>query len=434
MALPSHPLTAPPPRHPRMRPSASRRRSRGVAALLVTLLVLAIGALALWWAHATLQFEQRTLANRHREALAFHAADSGLQWALAALNQPWAADATCQATPTHPPWRRQRLQLDEAGHWIPLRGAGEAHDGACVRTGGAWHCLCQPTATDWPAFEQNGPDAPGHAVRLEPVADAPGVLSLQSVGCHHAEQPCRFHGAPEGEARRRVAVRIATVPALQAPPLAAITVTGRLTAHGGVLQAWHTSPASGGWTVHAGAELSAPGLSVHTVQGTPGPASIIAPDAQLGALDTATFFTRQFGLPPALYRAQPTVAHLDCRDDCGPALRQAHALGARVLWLDHSARIASTTELGRPDDPALLIAPHGLLVHAGLRVHGLVHAHGLQWHGSSTWPGEVHGALSVAGDLDVQGDLAVHHDRALLVRLARSLGSFARVAGSWRDF
>ena len=64
-------------------------------------------------------------------------------------------------------------------------------------------------------------------------------------------------------------------------------------------------------------------------------------------------------------------------------------------------------------------------------MHGVLRADSIAWSGSG---GTLRGAALADGDFRSDGTPAFVHDAGVLARLANGTGTFARVAGSWRDF
>ena len=73
-----------------------RRGQRGVAALVVTLLLCLTMVLAVAFAQRDIAAEERRSANDYRSAQAFEAAEAGLEWALARVDDPTRLDADCR--------------------------------------------------------------------------------------------------------------------------------------------------------------------------------------------------------------------------------------------------------------------------------------------------------------------------------------------------
>ena len=75
---------------------ASQRQQRGAAALIVTMVLFFAMTLAAAYVNRNLVFEQRISANQYRATQAFEAAEAGLEWALAQLNNPLKLEADCR--------------------------------------------------------------------------------------------------------------------------------------------------------------------------------------------------------------------------------------------------------------------------------------------------------------------------------------------------
>lgn len=180
-------------------PHASLRQ-RGASTVIVTLLLLAATLLMLLAANRQLLLELRLSGNQVRAAEAFEAAEAGLEWAAALLNDPQPVGADCRpqsgATAS---FRAQHLAID-AARIVPLATA------ACTHEGGAWRCRCGAVAASAASAS-----APSFAVRFA-EAGRPGVVRLAADGA----------GPPDAVARSEVL--LALQPALPAPPSAALTL------------------------------------------------------------------------------------------------------------------------------------------------------------------------------------------------------------------
>ncbi len=77
----------------------SWRTQRGAASLAVTLLLLFSVTLAVFFANRSLIFEQKTSANQLRATVAFEAAEAGLEWAIAQINDPPVLQAAPSCAP-----------------------------------------------------------------------------------------------------------------------------------------------------------------------------------------------------------------------------------------------------------------------------------------------------------------------------------------------
>lgn len=152
-----------------MRQSTLPRAQRGVAAVIVALLLFLALALLAFGINRVLLTEQRSAANHARAVQAFEAAEAGLDWAQGVVNAMHRIGADCRPSTdlAATTFRARYLQLDRASGVISP-ASGQA---ACVRNADSWSCRCDgqtapPTGTDAsllaPAFTltfQPGPRA-----------------------------------------------------------------------------------------------------------------------------------------------------------------------------------------------------------------------------------------------------------------------------------
>src|SRR5437764_340881 len=122
---------------------------RGAAALFVVVMLSLLTVLAVALAHHNVLVEEQRSANELRSHTAFAAADAGLEWALARINDPTPLAATClpSGDAAAPSFRARMLRIDantgavtpttwdEPGTTTPLRAA-------CVRGVAGWTCSC----------------------------------------------------------------------------------------------------------------------------------------------------------------------------------------------------------------------------------------------------------------------------------------------------
>ena len=74
---------------------AGRYRQRGAATLIFTMLLFFTMILVAGFVTRNLALEQRMSVNQYRSTQAFEAAEAGLEWALAQLNNPHQPGSDC---------------------------------------------------------------------------------------------------------------------------------------------------------------------------------------------------------------------------------------------------------------------------------------------------------------------------------------------------
>ena len=414
----------------RIHPSAPR----GFTTLTVTLVLVLVLWLSVAAAHRGLLFEHKTSTNQYRATQAFEAAEAGLEWAIAQLNGNTSIDANCQADAASARSFADRYLSDETDtSTLTPRldpSTRTALQAACVKLANAWSCSCPASGSpDLPAASSGS--AVSFAIQFE-AGYQPGVVQLVSRGCSGASV-CTADVRVPTDARARLQVALARLHGLDSEPAAALTVRGSI--HASTAFAVENSDAaSGGMTVHSGAEIDAPHLVLASAPGSPGRASAVDHDPALAALSEPGLFASVFRMEKAHWRTQPVVKQLGCKNACDRAL--ADAIGADgahpLIWLDGGLHLDTPLTLGTAERPVLLVADGPVQLNAAAVIHGVVYSTSADWIDATG--AQVQGAVVIEGDLHGPGVTHIRHDASALQRLHRHTGTFARVSGSWRDF
>jgi hypothetical protein len=431
-----------------MTPSTLTKRTmhhqRGVAALAVTLLLFFAMCLVTAYANRGLLFEQRAAANQYRAAQAFEAAEAGIDWAIAQLNQPQRIDGQClpSADATDTSFRERFVQSQPGtGRLEPvswMSGATPiALQPACVRGAAGWSCSCPSSGL--PSIEaadaSDGLPHPAFAVQFSAEAQ-PGLIRITSTGCSSADGPCHPGSAGRPDASARLQVVLGLLPGLRVVPSAALTVKGSVDVGAAALGVHNPDVASGGITVRAGGSLIGSALRLSTAPGGAAGASVSAQDAALAAIDTNHLFTAHFGVDLASWNTHSAVQAIDCRSEC--AVRVAAAIDGvatnRMVSIPSDARIDGPVTLGSPAQPVVLVVDGTLTLSGDVTLYGLVYATDIRWDDSSGPQAQVRGALISASSYRGNGAPDLHYDAAVLHALQLQTGSYVRVPGSWRDF
>jgi len=127
---------------------------------------------------------------------------------------------------------------------------------------------------------------------------------------------------------------------------------------------------------------------------------------------------------------------VSCSGDCAAALAQA--IGStpthRLIWIDGDLQVVGPIVLGSAQRPVVIVAGGAVQFHGAVTMHGVLHAASLQWSDGAVGTATLRGAAIVEGDYTGNGEPDFVYDAAVLAALKTGTGSFARVAGSWRDF
>jgi len=419
-----------------------RRRQRGAAALFVVVMLCFVTVLAVALAHRNVLVEEQRSANELRSRTAFQAADAGLEWALARINDPTPIAATCQPSgdAATPSFRSRMLRIDaatgsvtpttwdDAGTATPLRSA-------CVRGAAGWTCSCPAGGRPLLPAPDAGALAPTFFVELAPSA-RPGVVRVIATGCTRttADGRCAPGTAAGREASSRVETAWALLPALRSAPAAALTIGENLDVGAAGLGAHNADAASGGLAIDAGGRILASALRISAPPGATLGQTIASGDDSLRGGATGRLFARHFGMDQAIWAAQPAVRKVVCEGDCNRAVAAALAAGARLLAFDGDVALAGPIVLGSADDPVVVAVAGALSLSGDVAVEGVVHAASLAWNDVTSGRAFVRGAVVVAGDMRGNASADIVRDAAVLERLSTASGSFVRVNGSWKDF
>ena len=420
------------------------QRQRGVAALAVTLLLFFAMCLVAAYASRGLIFEQRASTNQYRSAQAFEAAEAGIEWAMAQLNQPQRIDGQCQpsADPADTSFRERYLharpgsgQLDPT-HWMSGTTPVTLQS-ACEHTAAGWSCQCP--SNGWPsiavAASDDGRPHPAFTVQFSAEAQ-PGVVRIISTGCSSADGPCRPGSSGRPDASARVEVLLGLLPGLRVVPTAALTAKGAVDVGTAALGVHNADVASGGITVRTGGSLIGSALRLSTAPGGAAGASASTHDTALAAIDSDHLFAAHFGVEPASWNTHAAVQTIDCRNECSAQVSTAiQGMAAnRMVSISGDARLAGPVTLGSAAQPVLLVVDGTLTLSGDVTLYGLVYASDIRWEYASGPHAQLHGALVSASNYRGDGAPDLHYDAAVLRALQRHTGSFARVPGSWRDF
>lgn len=422
--------------------SRQSHHQRGAAALFVTVMLCFVTVLAVALAQRNVLVEEQRSANELRSGTASAAADAGLEWALARVNDPTPTTAAClpSGDATAPTFRARMLRIDAAnGTVIPSTwnnaGIATPLQAACVRNATGWACSCPASDRPMLPAADSGAIAPAFFIELAPSA-RPGVVRVIATACTKAsaDAGCTAARAAGGEATTRIETAWALLPALRSAPAAALTVGGDVDVDSAALGVHNFDARSGALAIHAGGRVRADALRIGAPPGAPLGASIVSGDDDLRALASGRLFARHFGMDRAAWAAQPAARHVACTGECTSAIAAAFAAGARLLAIDGDATLEGPIALGSPDDPIVLAASGALRFSGDVAVHGVVHAAALEWSDAAPPRAFVRGAVVVAGDVNGNASADIVRDAAILDRLANGNGSFVRVNGSWKDF
>lgn len=407
---------------------------RGGATLVVTLILFGVMTLVAAYANRNHLFEQRASANQYRSTRAFEAAEAGLEWATAMLNNPRPLNDRCiEGEDASARFRERYLTSDPpTGALRPVivsdAGRVSALRAVCVKTSDSWRCACpRDTKLDLLA---DLTARPAFAIEFSQDAQA-GAVHLTAVGCTSLAGEC-FPARGKSDVIAHIQTTLGAWPAIATLPVAPLTTKDSVNAGNSSLGLHNADAASGGASVHAGRSMIAPNARLTTAPGSSPEGSIIENDTSLSALTADRFFVSFFGIDKALWKQQPAVKSLRCNDSCGDAMSTALASGHRLIWIDGDAELSGPLTIGSREQPILIVATGMLRLTGPVRIAGVVYAANLSWQGAGG--GQLRGAAISESTYDGDASPDFIYEPAVLAALKSGAGSFARLPGTWKDF
>jgi Tfp pilus assembly protein PilX len=444
------------PRPHRRRPSSpAAPRQRGVATLIVVMVLFFVVSLVAAYTNRNLIFEQRTSSNQYRATQTFETAQAGLQWAVAMLNGP-RIDASCDTSvlTTDTSFRERYLTIDATSGLVTGRtkSDGSTLYAACVSNGTGWNCSCPSDAVPAPTLPTGAGVFPAFQVRFfrNPASAPPippGMIRVDSIACPSFDTVCLDIGnAASAEGRAVVSTLVSLQSALKTPPSSALLVRGDLDVGSAVISAYNTDVTVGAVAVQLGGTADATSraaMALGSAPGTPASFAFVEEDTMLSGLTTAgtllptlgdRMFSTVFGISPASYRSQPGLSVLTGCPCTAAQVRAAASLSPmRPIWVEGDLRIDSTGDIGSVGSPVMIVA-EGDITHtaAGVTIFGAIYSRAATWGTSGS--GTVVGAAIAENDFGGSGSSTYLYNADVLRLLRLRYGSFVAVPGSWKDY
>lgn len=426
---------------PTRAPSVTALRQQGAAALVVTMLLFFAMVLVAVFVNRNLVFEQRSSANQYRSTQAFEAAEAGLEWAQAQLNNSARLGTDCLTTAdvTATSFRARYLGYTRAtSAFAPVtwNNAGNvtALQPTCVRTDGGWSCNCPEQGA--PILAAPVGNGPAPAFTLQFAAGAkPGIVRVVATGCTRLAGACMPGSTASVDATARVQTDLGLLGGLRTPPAAALTTRGAFDADAAAIGVHNPDPDSG-IAIHAGTGIAAAHARLSTPAGASLAGALVGNDTALANLSTNQLFASYFGLDKAGWKNQQTVDQVDCAAGCTAALVAAIAAAGNnpMVWVEGDLTLAGPLTLGSAQHPVLIVVNGSVRLTGAVMLHGLIYGQALSWNHTTGSGAAVRGALISEGDYRGDATPELFFDAELLALLKSNSGSFVRVSGSWRDF
>jgi Tfp pilus assembly protein PilX len=432
---------------------------RGMATLVVAVVLLVCITLIALFANRSIVFEQRTSANQYRSTKALEAAEAGLEWAFAQLNTPLNLGTSCTTAGGTKTFRDNYLNPAATSPPVYAATAGTFSTAtpACARqSGGGWTCSCPPgTSTTVAAPTCDGATTgacPKFVVQFERVQDPALALQCASgaTNCVISAVKVTSTGytnvdpSPDGTAQ--VSQMFKTISGLATPPAAPLTAKGPVDISGNV-EVTNTDPSTGGITINAGGDVTlSGGAQVYTISGTPPGASIASNDTSLSTLSDDQMFETFFGMPKTQFMNMPATTQIppaqpacaltfSCTGTYGATeLGNAVAAGANIIWVNGVLDLSGNGQYGTATNPVIIIATGNIHVNGTVNIFGVIYSQASIWDNSGGGTATICGAAIAEGAFTGVGTPNPTYCPNVFNILKKTTGAFGKVPGSWRDF
>lgn len=437
------------------------RQQRGVGSLIISLILLFSMTLIAFFVNRSLIFEQKTSANQYRATRAFEAAEAGIEWATAQLNDVRRTNASCVAlgAGNTNSFRTRYLDYTAASGFTPLSTVQPGCSISVVGGVATSTCVC-PTAGN-PALASA--TDPTFTVRFEAVnattlpngtPDTESVL-VTSFGCSSADSRCVPGATGTADAFQRISVILKLKPSLQSVPAAAITTGGSLKLTSSASSVSNTNGDANGLLVNAGGGINSVAVAgcggslkdfatTTTLPGTPWENAMVKNDASLAALsgNPDAMFQSYFGSSINQYKTDRATAVLGATNSCADPYGDfvtAYSNGYRAFYTDcyfqTNNNIGSLAVAGNPNTgPISFVTTNGLKFNGGADIWGLVYGDQATWDQVGVGNGSINGALVVRGNYCANANADYNYNADALKTIRGTTGTLVRVPGSWKDY
>lgn len=342
---------------------------RGMATLITSLaLLLAITLLTFAAARVGIM-EQRVSANDYRAKQSFEAAQAGIEFAIARIQDPV--------------YKALYIQDD---------GYGQVD-----------------TTTGWLTGDIVDTGANYAVEYRNPITDNFDVIEVTSTG------------TADGGASQYLAKQIVTfTPCCVAPPAPGnskgdteVKGTSRLTNPSTNVTAW------------AGGHVKKNGDATIATS-DPAISGIAKNDTALASLTNDAFFQNFFNGNRGSIKNLSQVY----TGDGNYSATLASVTTSKIIWIEGDATINSTAVVGSATAPIVLIVNGKLTINGSAAFNGIAYSTGdMKINGSA----QFNGAAISEAKLKLSGNAQVAYDQALINNTVKGTGSFAKISGAWTD-
>ncbi len=368
-------------------------RQRGVATLGLTLIVLLLFSIISFTANRQAIMEIRSSANQYLHTQAFEAAQSGLEAALAALNDKVSVSNFCGTTAI---FRTSCIKDSDGDHFVDANSFNVTLDAQTVPGTSKTtytYSISNPTASD---FKR---------------------LRITSIGCADGCSPCATSCPVHSTLIQDVYDDPANFGAVNSQR--DTSVTGNTTVTGNVI---------------SGNEASSGGSA--TISGT-----LVSNYPAYSADTEAQFFYTFFGDTKANMIARgTTISASNPNQAAWNAVTGNNSVSAIIYLSNSSVNITGSSQtIGSAAHPVIIIAAADFHLTARVTVYGMIYASNDFQVGAG---GSTINGLEASGrDTGLAGNGTFKYDQSIINTLVGAgvinppgIGTSSRIMGSWRDF
>lgn len=430
-------------RHP-----LARRSQRGIATMVVSLLLLFIASLGALYVNRGVLAEQRASGNQMQATLTHEMGEAALEWATGMINAPYDIGSACTfQNATGNTSFRKRYVMSEWNAATPtseVRPATTIFPGCKVNPAtGALTCHCPDKPADVEPTNLGSAEHPGFTVAFEAVPGQSDAVKVTAWACPAQAATCSStsFASGDGNARLSVILKLGLSPR---PPAAPLTC-GTSCDIGGSFNVSNTDVATNGTLINAGTTITM-GSGQHdleTLSGQPVQNAMIENDASLYNLskndancDKSAVFKAYFGMTIERFRDSPTTKVISCgsASDCKSQIDTSYAQGWRSFYFATDLQLSGNNTYGSQADPIIFVTPNAIKINGDNTFYGLLFSNNADWNNIGTGSAEIHGAQVTCASYKTNGNGTVTYDPDALNNARRMSAPMVRVPGSWHDF
>lgn len=362
-------------------------RQRGMATLVVSIVMLMSVTLIVLVSAQTVVTEQRIIANELRAKQAFEAASAGLSYGL---------------------------------------GYFQANNGAAGTTNSSGDYYDLPGGySSW--TDVSGATGPSFRIRFNDDVETGDlkVLTIEAQG-----------RSDDQSAVKSLSLIASGSPALALPPTNPLTARGFIDLQGsGTITNLESNT-----TIWCGDQVDFTAMAANTIIKHPSSGGgieasnasnkgidIVDNDTSLSTLSDTDYFQNFFGLSESNYQSSAAGIVIDPVETSVSTLDGEKAT---VIWVDGDASFTGNPVIGTADEPVVLIVDGNMFGAGNVTINGILFVTG-NWTGTGSL--DINGAAVVRGDVNGTGSLDVFYDSGLLGNL-NTAGKGVGLPGTWTDF